>query len=715
MPFGESIIPYATVTDASTAVTIGGSGATNSGGYNLATVNGSNQLVALTSYQALSTTGGNSSTDNVLVLSTPAAIATDTVNALLVVGDGVNVKGAAGAILNVVSGQVASNDTVTSNPVGNTISVPTLAFGTAEGLIFGNAASTTISSSITGSGGLTLGGAGNVILPTPNSYTGGASNQQVITLNNSPTTGNFQVTFNGATTVQIPYNAALSQVQAALQSLSSIGTGNVSVTPAFSPTSQAFTVTFQGLLAGSIQPSMTLALSTLSNGQTGASGPSVTITTNIAGQPATTYNGGTTFNGTTFSPAGDLTLQSNSAIVGGLIVSGGTLQASTAITLPSAVLFGTYGGGSSVVTLGSASTGLGSPIVFAGGAFLGGLTATISVANPASTPILIPGVISSLPSFSGGASSITALIKQGSGTLDLGGLNTYTGETVVQQGILNVQNSAGLGATGDAVQTLTFGGTITAGTFSLTYNGATTGPITWSSNGTMLAYNIQFALNALSTIGLANTAVTGTGPFTITFQNLLGADSNVGALGVTSSLVGNVPATPPTLTPAFTTPGSNSGTVVASGATLQLQSGAVAIVVPEALTVSGNGVGGVGAVQNLLGSNTLSNAVTLAAGATVGGNVGTLTLSGTITGARRLDQGGHRHRATGRQQQLYGLHKPERRRRSAQQPDRFGFQCEWRNRCQRNILAARHRCGHRSHHRCCHFDRRHRGRQSAKP
>ena len=100
-----------------------------------------------------------------------------------------------------------------------------------------------------------------------------------------------------------------------------------------------------------------------------------------------------------------------------------------------------------------------------------------------------------------------------------------------------MQNSSALGATGDAVQSLVFAaGTISGGTFTLTYNGATTGNITWSSNGTMLAYNIQFALNALSTIGLNNAAVTGTGPFTITFQNLLGANSNVTALSA------NVPA-----------------------------------------------------------------------------------------------------------------------------------------------------------------------------
>ncbi len=643
-----NILPYATVTDATTSVTIGGVSTPNSGGYNLATINGSNELVALTSYQALSTTGANSSTDNVLVTSTPAAILTDTVNAVLVIGDGVNVKGATGATLNVVSGLVASNDTVTSNPAGNAISVPTLAFGSAEGIILANADTVTINSTITGIGGLTLGGAGNVVLATANSYTGGVSNQQTITLDGPPssaaaTAGTFTLSFNGSTTSGLGFAPTAASLQTALTELPSIGANNVSVTGGFSgfdPNELVFTVTFQNLLAGSIEPALTVASNTLVNGQTGSGAPTVVIGTASVGQPATAYDGGTIFNGTSFSQAGELTLETNNAVLGGLTIDGGTLQASTAITLPNAVVFGTNGGGSSSVTLGSAIPGFGSPIVFSGGAFLVGLSATVAVANPTSVPMLLSGIVSSLPGANGGAASTTALIKQGPGTLELAGLNTYTGETVVQQGILNVQNGAGLGATGNAVQVITFGGSITGGTFTLTYNGATTGPITWSSNGTMLAYNIQFALNALSTVGLTNAAVTGTGPFTIAFQNLLGADSNVAALSASASGLdpAGIPTggTSPALTPAFTTPGTSSGTVVAGGATLQLQSGSVGITIPEAITISGSGVGGLGAVQNLIGTNTLSGSVTLAAGATVGGNVGGIIINGIITGAADL-------------------------------------------------------------------------------
>ena len=55
------------------------------------------------------------------------------------------------------------------------------------------------------------------------------------------------------------------------------------------------------------------------------------------------------------------------------------MQATTAITLPSAVIFGTINGGSSVVTLGNPSTSTAagtpnSPIIFTGGVFLAGLS-----------------------------------------------------------------------------------------------------------------------------------------------------------------------------------------------------------------------------------------------------------------------------------------------------------------------------------------------------
>jgi len=58
--------------------------------------------------------------------------------------------------------------------------------------------------------------------------------------------------------------------------------------------------------------------------------------------------------------------------------------------------------------------------------------------------------------------------------------------------------------------------------FTLSFNGQTTGNITYSSNTTTMASNIQAALGALSNVGSANVAVTSSsGNYSITFQNAL--------------------------------------------------------------------------------------------------------------------------------------------------------------------------------------------------
>src|SRR5262249_6760559 len=95
-----------------------------------------------------------------------------------------------------------------------------------------------------------------------------------------------------------------------------------------------------------------------------------------------------------------------------------------------------------------------------------------------------------------------------------GGLTISGGSTVNLQTNNNTY-------TASSVQTVTFGGAVTGGTFRLTFNSVPTGPISWSPNAATLAANIQAALDALPTIGAGNTlgAGTGTGPFSITFRN----------------------------------------------------------------------------------------------------------------------------------------------------------------------------------------------------
>lgn len=78
---------------------------------------------------------------------------------------------------------------------------------------------------------------------------------------------------------------------------------------------------------------------------------------------------------------------------------------------------------------------------------------------------------------------------------------------------------------------------------------------------------------------------------------------------------------------------TTGGTTVASGAALQLQNDI--LVAGEALTVTGTGVGGTGAVRNISGNNTWTGGVNLSGNTTVGSDAGLLTFSGNITNGIR--------------------------------------------------------------------------------
>jgi hypothetical protein len=72
------------------------------------------------------------------------------------------------------------------------------------------------------------------------------------------------------------------------------------------------------------------------------------------------------------------------------------------------------------------------------------------------------------------------------------------------------------------VQTVTITGSPTGGTFTLTYGGNTTAGIAFNA----AASAVQSALVALASIGAGNVSVSGSGPYTVTFQGAL-AGTNV--------------------------------------------------------------------------------------------------------------------------------------------------------------------------------------------
>lgn len=124
---------------------------------------------------------------------------------------------------------------------------------------------------------------------TPGTYSAGAVLGQCTTLTaandvktiettGTPTGGTFRLAFSGQVTAEIARNASAATVQAALEALSNIGTGNVTCTGGALPT--AVVATFGGKLANRKMPDITL----YSNSLTGGSSPSVTITNTTPGR-----------------------------------------------------------------------------------------------------------------------------------------------------------------------------------------------------------------------------------------------------------------------------------------------------------------------------------------------------------------------------------------------------------------------------------------------
>jgi autotransporter-associated beta strand protein len=257
----------------------------------------------------------------------------------------------------------------------------------------------------------------------------------------------------------------------------------------------------------------------------------------------------------------------------------------------------------------------------------------LTVSGPVQDPALVPVPAASLS-------------KVGAGTLVFPNVNTYTGKTFVNQGILNIQAGtttvgssvlSALGALVNEVQTVAVAGPLT-GSFSLTFkfNGVsgTTAvlPATIpASGGVGPTASLQNALNALTSLGGVGGSVTVTksgSTFTITFGGTL-AGTNV------SQLTGNqFGGTVLTIT---TVHDGSEGTVVASGATLQLQGGIT--VSTEGLTLNGNGAGGIGALDSASGNNTWATPILLGSNTSIGAEIdstatpATLTLSGVLNEA----------------------------------------------------------------------------------
>jgi autotransporter-associated beta strand protein len=191
---------------------------------------------------------------------------------------------------------------------------------------------------------------------------------------------------------------------------------------------------------------------------------------------------------------------------------------------------------------GLTSTGMGiGSIAGSGNYFLGSKTLTVG-SNDLSTTV--SGVIQD-----GGKSGGTngSLIKVGTGTLTLSGLNTYTGSTTITGGVLSISQDANLGATPKApvADKLIFnGGTLQAtATFALNPNRG----ITVNTGGTFDVTGANVLTYGGVISGGGNVVKLDTGTLTLTGSNtytggttITAGRLQIGNGGATGSIIGDV-------------------------------------------------------------------------------------------------------------------------------------------------------------------------------
>ena len=401
------------------------------------------------------------------------------------------------------------------------------------------------------------------------------------------------------------------------------------------------------------------ALGTTASGTTVSSGAALQIQGNITvGSEALTLNGGgiasdgalRSISGTnTF--AGAITLGSASTInsdAGTLTLSGGIVNGGFTATfggagslLESGVISGTgglvkndggtltlnglntYSGGSTInggMVIVSNSSGL--------GASSGAVTinaATLDVAATfTSTHNFVLGNSSSTilvdPTFTFTANGIFsgtgALNKTGTGTMVLGGVNTYTGATNVSAGTLQIGASDRIANTSNL--------NVSGGTFDLQSFNETVGAVTLTSGtisgtGTATLTGSSFTLQS----GTVSAILAGTGTVTKTTSGtvtLSGANTFTGSTTISAGILqvntNNALGT------------AASGTTVANGAVLQLNN--VTYSTAEPLTLNGSGISNGGALVNS-GTSTFAGPINAATNATINAGGGTLTLTGGIS------------------------------------------------------------------------------------
>lgn len=124
-------------------------------------------------------------------------------------------------------------------------------------------------------------------------YNAVANEVETLTVTGAPTGGTFTITFSGQTTAAIAYNATAAAVQTALEGLSNVNPGDITVT---GDAGGPWTLTFGGQYLGEDVTQVTTTESF-----TGGTTPDITVATTTAGGTAATADGADVFLGFLFT------------------------------------------------------------------------------------------------------------------------------------------------------------------------------------------------------------------------------------------------------------------------------------------------------------------------------------------------------------------------------------------------------------------------------
>lgn len=385
------------------------------------------------------------------------------------------------------------------------------------------------------------------------------------------------------------------------------------------------------------------------------------ITKNGAGTMTITGDNSGGYEGTTTINNGILAITHNNALgladgtdaKGTTVNTGGTLQLSNNITVAdeNLTLNGTgFGNNGALQNLSGNNTWSGQITVNDARAQSDAGLLTLSGPMTIDTALNVRGAGNTTISGSIGGST-GALTKDGTGTLTLSGNNTYGGTTTINQGVVSLQSSSGLGATtaGTTVTAsgaaLELSGNITTAAEPLTLNGtgiSGNGALRNASGTNTFGGQITLGSGSLITAN-SSTSLTMSGGIATSGNALtLGTTANNGNLTISGSVSGSGSLTKDgsgsaTFSGASTTLGTvnmNAGSLAFNGTTTSL--GAVHLNA-GATSVGGSATVNSGAIDAAVGAT-----LTIASGGAVVADYasGNTTFSGALAGNGTFEKSG---------------------------------------------------------------------------